>query len=217
MNNRGAFITVEGGDGAGKTTQLEFIQSWLEHQGINVVTTREPGGTALGEGIRELLLGPANLQISELTELMLIFAARHQHLEEVIKPAMAQGKWVLCDRFTDATYAYQGAGRVLDMQTIQKLEQWVQGELRPDLTLILDVPVELGLERTRKRGADQDRFEKQNLTFKQKVRESYLQTAQAEPERVKVLDASADLEAVQKDLAKALSHFLEGFSGNAAG
>lgn len=202
----GRFITVEGGEGVGKTTNLDFIEASLRAQGRDVVRTREPGGTPLAESVRELLLAPRDEQVSDLTELLLVFAARAQHLEQVIKPALAAGKWVLCDRFTDATYAYQGAGRGMDMTAIATLEQLVQQTLRPDLTLLLDVPVEIGMARASARSAP-DRFESEQLQFFEAVRKLYLQRAEAEPDRFAVIDASPELPVVQQQIQNVLQRF----------
>ncbi|WP_417532601.1 dTMP kinase [Marinobacterium stanieri] len=202
----GRFITVEGGEGVGKTTNLDFIEASLRAQGRDVVRTREPGGTPLAESVRELLLAPRDEQVSDLTELLLVFAARAQHLEQVIKPALAAGKWVLCDRFTDATYAYQGAGRGMDMTAITTLEQLVQQTLRPDLTLLLDVPVEIGMARASARSAP-DRFESEQLQFFEAVRKLYLQRAEAEPDRFAVIDASPELPVVQQQIQDVLQRF----------
>lgn len=182
------FITLEGGEGAGKSTQLATIKSWLELRGHDVLITREPGGTALGERVREILLDQAGEMAPE-TETLLMFAARAEHVQRVIRPALASGKTVLCDRFTDATYAYQGGGRGLEPQRIAVLEQWVQGELRPDLTILLDLPVGVGLARAAKRGAP-DRFEREQQAFFERVRAAYLAAAAREPQRIRVLDAS---------------------------
>jgi len=199
----GRFITVEGGEGVGKTTNLEFIESRLKARGIDVVRTREPGGTPLAESIREMLLAPREESVCELTELLLVFAARAQHIEQVIKPALARGQWVLSDRFTDATYAYQGAGRGMDMASIATLERLVQGELKPDLTLLLDVPVEIGMARARARSVP-DRFESEQLQFFEAVRSQYLQRARHEPDRFAVIDATPELVVVQQQLAEVL-------------
>jgi len=199
----GRFITVEGGEGVGKTTNLEFIESRLKARGIDVVRTREPGGTPLAESIREMLLAPREESVCELTELLLVFAARAQHIEQVIKPALARGQWVLSDRFTDATYAYQGAGRGMDMASIATLERLVQGELKPDLTLLLDVPVEIGMARARARSVP-DRFESEQLQFFEAVRSQYLQRARHEPDRFAVIDATPELIVVQQQLAEVL-------------
>lgn len=200
---RGLFITVEGGEGVGKSTNMAWVQQFLQQAGIDLLCTREPGGTPLAEKIRELLLNPSDETMSQDSELLLVFAARAQHLQQVILPAVARGQWVLCDRFTDATYAYQGGGRGLNLDTIASLEQLVQGDTRPDLTLLLDAPVELGMQRAGERGA-LDRFEREHIEFFQRVRDMYLQRAAAEPERFCLIDASRPLAEVQQQLAEVL-------------
>lgn len=204
---RGRFITVEGGEGVGKTTNLEYIRRALEAAGLRVRVTREPGGTPLAEQIRGLLLDPLNKGMSADCELLLVFAARAEHVERVIRPALAAGEWVLCDRFTDATYAYQGGGRGLSQARIHELETLVQGQLRPDLTLLLDVPVALGLSRAGERGT-LDRFEQEEVAFFERVRQSYLQRAEAEPQRFRVIDASRNLAEVQAQIDCALQAIL---------
>lgn len=204
---RGKFITLEGSEGSGKSTNLAYIRDRLLEQGIDLIVTREPGGTALGEAIRGLLLDHRNTAMCSDTELLLMFAARAQHLAELILPALAAGKWVLCDRFTDATYAYQGAGRGIAHERIALLEQWVQGELRPDHTLFLDVPVSLGLERASSRG-EPDRFEREKLEFFERVREGYLTQARQAPQRYRVIDASCSLEQVQRQIDRVLNDLL---------
>jgi dTMP kinase len=206
-NKRGLFLTLEGAEGVGKSTNIEYITQYLERRGIEYVLTREPGGTALAEKIRDLLLAVHEEPMSELTELLLVFAARAQHLDKVIQPALSKGKWVVCDRFTDATFAYQGAGRGLSVETIGQLQLLVQGELRPDLTLILDLDPEIGLARASNRG-ELDRFELEQQSFFRHVRQSYLDIAQAEPERCKVIDASKPLTDVKLDLLAALEQGL---------
>ncbi len=202
---RGKFITLEGSEGSGKSTNLAYIRERLTGQGIDLVVTREPGGTPLGEAIRALLLDHRNTAMCSDTELLLMFAARAQHLAELIVPALDAGKWVLCDRFTDATYAYQGAGRGIAHGRIAQLEQWVQGELRPDLTLFLDVPVALGLQRAGNRG-ELDRFEREQLTFFERVRAGYLQQAsEAAPQRYRVIDAATPLDEVQRQIDRVLA------------
>jgi dTMP kinase len=196
---RGKFITLEGGEGVGKTTNLTFIRDYLHEHNISVVVTREPGGTVLAEKIRRLLLDKDSEMISEQAELLLIFAARAQHIKHVIEPALAQGEWVLCDRFTDATYAYQGGGRNMRISTIEWLEDLVQGNLRPDLTVLLDAPVEVGIERARERGAF-DRFESEKISFFEHVRRAYLLQVELHPERIKLIKASQPLVDVQKAL-----------------
>lgn len=204
---RGRFITLEGSEGSGKTTNLLYIQNHLESRGISLVMSREPGGTPLAERIRELLLDHRQTSMCSDTELLLMFAARAQHLYEVITPALDKGQWVLCDRFTDATYAYQGGGRGISHERIATLETWVQGPLRPDLTLFLDVPVEVGLQRAGAR-SEPDRFEREKAAFFDRVRFSYLTQAQAEPQRYRVIDAAQPLEAVQRQIDQVLDAYL---------
>jgi dTMP kinase len=197
------FITVEGIEGVGKSTNLAFISDWLTQHGHAVWQSREPGGTPLAEQIRELLLSPRSEAVTEQAELLLVFAARAQHLNSKVFPALAQGKTVLCDRFTDATYAYQGGGRGLSVATIAALENLVQGMFQPDLVIILDVPVELGLARASARG-QLDRFEQESVAFFERVRSVYLQRAAQAPERYAVIDASHDLPSVQQQIAQLL-------------
>lgn len=204
---KGAFITVEGADGSGKTTHIDRIESWLQERGAQVVRTREPGGTPLGELLREILLDDPGPGISRRCELMLVFAARTQHLDEVIRPALAAGKWVLCDRFTDATYAYQGGGRGIDESAIAVLEQWVQGALQPDLTMMLDVSVEIGTARTQRSGGAPDRFEGEAPTFRQAVRQAYLARAARCEGRIKLIDANRDLDEVGAQIDAVLETF----------
>jgi len=193
------FITIEGGEGGGKSTNIAFIQKYLEKSGQQVIVTREPGGTKLGEKVREVLLNPEHKGMHDDTELLLMFSARAQHIAEVIKPAIAQGKWILCDRFTDATYAYQGGGRGISKERIALLEQWVQGELRPDITLLFDLPVEVGMRRASAR-ADLDRFEQEKLQFFENVRSCYLAMAKEYPNRYRIINAEQALEKVQQDI-----------------
>ncbi len=204
---RGRFITLEGSEGSGKSTNLNFIHQRLQQAGIEVVLTREPGGTPLGETIRELLLDHRQQAMASDTELLLMFAARAQHLNELIVPALEAGKWVLCDRFTDATYAYQGAGRGIANARIALLEQWVQGELRPDLTFFLDLPVAQGLARAGER-AELDRFEREEIDFFERVRQGYLSRAEAQPQRYRIIDASPQLSEVQAQLDRIISNYL---------
>nr|WP_256355042.1 dTMP kinase [Pseudomonas sp. sia0905] len=202
------FITLEGPEGAGKSTNREYLAARLREQGIDVLLTREPGGTPLAERVRELLLAPSDEPMASDTELLLVFAARAQHLAQVIVPALERGAVVLCDRFTDATYAYQGGGRGLDVARIAQLEEFVQGALRPDLTLVFDLPVEVGLSRAAARGR-LDRFEQEGRSFFEAVRATYLQRAEAAPARYRILDAAQSLEAVQRDLDVLLPQLLE--------
>lgn len=205
--SRGKFITLEGGEGVGKTTNVAFIRDYLQQHNIRVTVTREPGGTALAEKIRQLLLDKDSEAVSEYAELLLIFAARAQHIKHVIEPALAQGEWVLCDRFTDATYAYQGGGRNMRISSIEWLENLVQGNLRPDLTILLDAPVETGIERARSRGAF-DRFEAEKISFFEQVRRAYLLQAELYPERVKLIKADQPLADVQRAIVNVIGVFL---------
>ena len=198
--SRGLFITLEGGEGAGKSTNLAYARQWLEQAGREVVVTREPGGTELGERVRDILLHRRDLDITAESELLLMFAARAEHLAKVIRPALAAGKVVLCDRFTDATYAYQGGGRGIPAERIAVIENWVQGGLRPDLTLIFDITVEAGRQRAGQR-SEPDRFESENDEFFARVRATYLARAASEPRRMRVVDASCSLERVQQQIA----------------
>ncbi|MBU1332478.1 MAG: dTMP kinase [Gammaproteobacteria bacterium] len=195
----GLFITLEGPEGAGKSTNRDHLAARLREQGIEVLLTREPGGTPLAERIRELLLTPSDEAMAADTELLLVFAARAQHLAGVIRPALARGCVVLCDRFTDATYAYQGGGRGLSLARIEALEQFVQGDLRPDLTLVFDLPIEIGLARAAARGR-LDRFEQEGRAFFEAVRQTYLQRAAAAPARYRIVDAAQALAQVQVDI-----------------
>jgi len=207
LNNRPLFITLEGSEGVGKTSNLEYIKSMLKNADIDFIETREPGGTPLGEALRQNLLGEDFKGMSDDAELMLMFAARAEHVAKVIRPALEQGKWVLCDRFTDSTFAYQGGGRQLDISRIEGLEQWVLGDLRPDLTLLLDAPVEVGRERAGNRSAP-DRFEQEQDAFFNRVRDMYLQRAKNDPTRMKVIDASLNLEAVQSQIKSIMESIL---------
>jgi dTMP kinase len=208
INKSGKFITLEGGEGVGKTTNVSFIKNYLQSLNIPVVVTREPGGTEMAEKIRELLLHANDEVVTSHAEILLMFAARAQHLNHVIKPALAQGQWVLCDRFTDATYAYQGGGRGLSMEAIQWLENFVQEDLRPDLTLLLDGPVEIGMARAKSRGGWLDRFESEHLHFFNRVRQIYLQQVQQHPERIKIIKADQPLADVQKAIIEILGPLL---------
>lgn len=203
----GKFITLEGIEGAGKSSCMLVIEELLQKAGYDVLVTREPGGTPLGEDLRELLLGHKHTGMADDTELMLMFAARVEHLRNKIEPALHKGQWVLCDRFTDATYAYQGGGRGLDIQRIKRLENWVQHGIKPDLTLLLDLPVATGLERAGKRSAP-DRIESEASGFFQRVRDAYLAIAADEPQRVKIIDASQSFPSVTEQLAEQLSKLL---------
>ena len=206
---RGKFLSIEGTEGVGKSTNLVFVRDWLQAKGIEVVVTREPGGTPLAEEIRSLLLAKRAEQVDETAELLLVFAARAQHIAQVIKPALERGAWVLSDRFTDATYAYQGGGRGLSTDIISQLEMLVQRELRPDLTLILDIDVELGLNRARQRG-ELDRFESEAISFFERVRNAYRKRVEFAPERYALINAGQDLAAVQSDIGATLNRLYGG-------
>jgi len=204
----GLFITLEGPEGAGKSTNRDYLAERLRAAGVEVVLTREPGGTPLAERIREVLLAPGDEPMNTDTELLLVFAARAQHLAEVIRPALARGAVVICDRFTDSTYAYQGGGRGLCLQRIAALEAFVQGDLRPDLTLLFDLPVEVGMARASARGR-LDRFELEGQAFFDAVRTAFLERARAEPARYYLLDAAQPLAQVQQALDALLPTLLE--------
>lgn len=199
----GIFITLEGGEGAGKTTHMATIERWFTERGHAVVATREPGGTALGERIRELLLDRAMDMVAD-TELLLMFAARAEHVARVVRPALAAGKTVVCDRFIDATYAYQGGGRGVDRARIRALEAWTLSGLQPDLTLLLDITVEEGLRRAAARG-NLDRFEREQQDFQERVRAAYRARATAEPRRIALIDAAQPIAAVTRQVQTVLS------------
>jgi dTMP kinase len=203
----GRFISLEGGEGVGKTTNLQYIQHILHEKHIPLIVTREPGGTVLAEKIRTILLDRQDEPLCECAELLLIFAARAQHIQQVIVPALRNGQWVLCDRFIDATYAYQGGGRNMDMHTIAWLEQTVLGTLKPDLTLLLDAPANIGLKRAKQRGK-LDRFEIEQLDFFERVRKVYLQRAQQDTNRYQIIDACLPLPEVQIQIKHILEQFL---------
>jgi len=211
MNRPGKFITVEGSEGVGKTTNLEYIRGWLQQNNIEFISTREPGGTPLAEQLRALLLEPRDEAVDEKAELLMVFAARAQHLRQVILPALERGCWVLCDRFTDATYAYQGGGRQMDQQLIASLEELVQGPLRPDAVILLDVPVEIGLARARGRG-ELDRFEQEDISFFERVRAAYRARADGQP-HYHLVDAGQELAQVQQDLELVLKRLKEQWRG----
>ena len=204
----GRFITVEGGEGVGKSTNLAFIEHFLRSRGVAVTVTREPGGTALGEALRQLLLSTEGDTPVAMAELLMMFAARAQHLASVIEPALARGEWVLCDRFTDATYAYQGAGRGMSMSIIGTLENLVQGQRQPDLSVLLDVAPEIGMARASARG-DLDRFEQEQQAFFHRVRDGYLERVARQPQRWLVVDAGEPLEAVQAELSTQLNRVID--------
>ncbi|WP_373742092.1 dTMP kinase [Neisseria sp.] len=200
-----SFITLDGIDGAGKSTNLAVIRSWFERRGLPVLFTREPGGTPVGEALREILLNPAT-KAGLRTETLMMFAARQQHIEDVIRPALADGVHVVSDRFTDATFAYQGGGRGVPLADIEVLEQWVQGGFRPDLTILLDVPLEVSMQRIGQT-REKDRFEQEQAGFFTRVREVYLQRAAAAPQRYAVVDGNRPLKAVRDGIEKVLDGY----------
>ena len=201
----GLFITLEGVDGAGKSTHMKWLPDFFTRHGLEVVMTREPGGTPVGEKLREILLHEA---MSQETEALLMFASRQENLNQVIKPALAIGKLVLCDRFTDSTYAYQGGGRHFDTNKISVLENWVQEGLNPDLTLLFDVPLEVSRERLGRHGAALDRFEQENDAFFEAVRNAYLQRAANDPQRFMLIDSTWPYEAVKEFIETRLLQFI---------
>ena len=203
----GRFITIEGGEGAGKSTAQAYLAERLAERGIAVLQTREPGGTPLAESIRQTLLRTDGEHPVEMAELLLVFAARAQHLAKVIEPALAAGQWVICDRFTDATYAYQGAARGLSADLIAQLETLVQGERRPDTVVVMDLSPEVGMTRAKQRG-ELDRFEREKPAFYSQVRNAYLARAQADPDRYQVIDAEQSLESVRQALSKLVEGWL---------
>ena len=208
VHTQGKFLTVEGVEGGGKSTNIQYIADFLENKNIPFIVTREPGGTEISEAIRHLLLSSDLPAMHSDTELLLMFAARAEHLHKKILPALQSGQWVLCDRFTDASYAYQGGGRGIALQKIATLETWVQGDLRPDATLLFDLEADIGLKRTQKRGAA-DRFEEEAIDFFNAVRKQYLQMAQDAPQRYHIIQAQYDLSTVQKQLARTMETLLQ--------
>lgn len=212
MSQRGLFITLEGGEGAGKTTSRAYVSEFLKQQGIQVLETREPGGTEVSEAIRHVLLNSSLPTMHADTELLLMFAARNEHLQQRILPALELGYWVVCDRFTDATYAYQGYGRGLDHARIAALESWVQGNLRPDYTLLFDINVQTGMQRVRARSEQlaisTDRFEQEKLEFFERIRGGYLERAKLYPQQYRIIEASQPIAEVQEQLQQVLAAIL---------
>jgi dTMP kinase len=204
---RGKFITVEGIEGTGKSTNIDFLTSLVERKGFAVMRTREPGGTPMAERIRQLLLDHDQEELPEIAELLLFFAARSLHLRNAIVPALQSGKWVVCDRFTDATRAYQGSGRGLDSERIEQLADWVQEGMEPDLTILLDAPAEIGLQRAADRG-EGDRMDSQELSFYRRVRQGYLALAERQPARFVVIDANRSLQQVQSSIRQEIDRFI---------
>ena len=209
MPVRGQFLTFEGTEGVGKSTQLQVASRTLDELGVDHLITREPGGTPMAESIRELLLAPRDEPVHETTELLLMFAARAQHLHTRILPALEAGRWVLCDRFTDATFAYQGGGRGVPEVRIAQLEELVQGSVRPDHVILLDVTVETGMQRARRRG-ELDRFEQEAVAFFEQVRNTYLRRAEQSPDRYHRIDAGQSLEKVSADVASLITGLVRG-------
>lgn len=207
MTARGRFLSFEGGEGVGKSTQIARVAEFLRGRGIDVVLTREPGGTAIGERLRELLLDKTLPAMHHDTELMLMYAARKEHIEQLIEPALADGRWVISDRFADASVVYQGYGRGIDLNRLAELDRWVLQGFKPDKTFLLDMPVEQGLARARKR-AELDRFESETLAFFERVRQGYLDCAAAEPDRFAVIDAAQPIEKVTQSLLASLESWL---------
>ena len=201
---KGRFITVEGIEGVGKSSNVDYLSALIESKGVDVLTTREPGGTPMAERIRTMLLEHGEEPLPDTAELLLFFASRSLHICNRIRPALEAGQWVICDRFTDASRAYQGAGRGLDRQRIEVLADWVHDDLEPDLTLLLDAPASVGLGRVKRRGAA-DRMDSERHSFYKRVREAYLELAEAEPERFAVIDASGELPAVQAKIASVVA------------
>lgn len=200
---KGKFITFEGIDGAGKSSHVEWLAEWLRGQGKVVHVTREPGGTELGEKLRALLLSePMHLE----TETLLMFAARREHLAKLIEPALQRGEWVVCDRFSDATYAYQGGGRGLDRGKFQALEHWVHEHVQPDLTLLFDLPLDVARERIVLANRKLDKFEQERVDFHDRVRQAYLERAQSNPGRIQVIDANNSIENIRKTLEQVVSN-----------
>lgn len=200
---KGKFITIEGLEGAGKSTQIEYICSYLQLKGIEVVKTREPGGSDIGEKIRKLLLDDEFCSMHSDTELLLMFSARNEHINQKIKPALAIGKWVVSDRFTDSSFAYQGGGRLIDMSRIKELENWVQKDFRPDLTFFLDVGVNIGMNRIKNR-LTKDRIEQERNNFFERVRNIFIERANKYPQRIKLIDASTEIKKVKTQIIKYL-------------
>ena len=203
------FISIEGIEGAGNSTQIQFIKTYLERFNQTVVVTREPGGTPLAEEIRELLLKPREERMSDDTELLLMFAARAQHINQVILPALSEGKWVVSDRFVDATFAYQGAGRGIYEERIAALSEWTLAGLKTDLTLLFDLPVDVGQQRVNQRLLQKDRFEQEKTDFFEKIRHCYLERAAAEPERIQIIDAEKSITAIEQQVSNILDKLLK--------
>lgn len=208
--DKGKFITIEGIEGAGKSTAMHFIKQYLAAANVEAIWTREPGGTELAEEMRNLILHTQSLEkVAPATELLIMFAGRAQHMQIKILPALMAGRWVVSDRFIDASYAYQGGGREMDMQHIAMLDQWIVGEHYPDLTLLLDISPEQGLQRTDKRGKTKDRIEQEKVDFFTRVRDEYLKRAKQDPKRIKIIDASKTLLEVENQMRNVLDGFMK--------
>lgn len=207
-NRRGKLISIEGSEGAGKSTALSFIQSYLAERNHDIVMTREPGGTELAEQIRQLLLHPGSEKMTAHTELLLMFASRAQHIETFVRPALLAGKWIVSDRYIDASYAYQGGGRQIDNKEIQYLDDMIVQGTYPDLTIFMDIPVDQGLKRANERGAGKDRIEQEKIDFFERVRAAYQARAEQDPKRIKMIDASQSIENVQQQIKTVLDHFI---------
>ena len=214
---RGIFITVEGMEGSGKTTHCEKISAYLEKKGLEVIRVHEPGGTRIGEQVRNILLSAGNEEMIDRTELFLFLASRSQLVEEVIRPSMAAGKVIVCDRYIDSTVAYQGYGRGVDEKFIRLLNKFVVGNVKPDLTIILDVDAPIGLRRARKRLGEKepDRIEKATLSFHQRVRQGYLSLLRTEHERIRIVDAGRDVKKTERSIKRHIDNFLEKLSKEA--
>ena len=210
--HKGQFITVEGIEGVGKSTNIDVMRAAIEARGLKVLTSREPGGTPMAEQIRGLLLDHGDEPVPDIAELLLMFAARSLHVSNVIKPALEAGTWVICDRFTDTSRAYQGAGRRFPLQEINRIAEWVHADVQPDLTVLLDAPVEIGMQRAGKRG-EPDRIETELAEFFERARECFLDLAKAEPERFAVVDASVDLAAVREAVGVVVNRVLDDVLG----
>ncbi|MBI5044171.1 MAG: dTMP kinase [Nitrospirae bacterium] len=200
MKNKGLFITFEGIEGCGKTTQMNLLSDYLKKEGFSVLKTREPGGTRIGEKIRDILLNPDNKKMAKETEILLYGASRTQHIEEIIKPALKSGKIVLCDRYTDSTLAYQGFGRNMGISFIKRACRLSLGTIQPDLTILLDLDVKAGLDRIKNRKGGNDRIEKEKIAFHNRVRKGYLKLAKASRERIKIVKADKEIDEIQKEI-----------------
>ncbi|MDH5434779.1 MAG: dTMP kinase [Gammaproteobacteria bacterium] len=206
-SSKGKFITLEGTEGVGKSTCMSFVKEYLESKGIQTWLTREPGGTPLAEDLRKLLLTNREETVENKTELLMMFAARCQHVNQVIKPALDAGKWVICDRYVDASYAYQGGGRGISFEEIRTIEQWCFGDFKTDLTILLDMPVEIAMKRARKRSSP-DRIESEKIDFFERIRTAYMQRANDEPDRIYVVDAEPSIGIVQKNIKSILEKYI---------